>query len=124
MMEIEKKLALADLKTYHQDYKLQKLATNIIKYQNFKSSAIPDEVKKDFSYKTFASYFSQGLRYIKTQYKNPKTSKKLFQFIDEELKRCIQPLTPSEKDKKRFITIEQLKNLNQSNNQHSTYYSN
>lgn len=100
MMEMEKKLALTDLKAYHQDYKLQKLATNIIKYQNFKTSSIPEEIKKDFTSQTFANYFSQGLRYVRTQCKNPKTPKKLFEFIDKDLKRCVQPLTPSEKDKR------------------------
>lgn len=101
MMAIEKKLALADLKTYQQDQNLRTLAKDIVRYQLFRVKSVIHKLSGEFTATTKYSYFKVGVRYIKDGSKKPRISHKLYDFIDEAIQQCVQPLTPSKQDRAR-----------------------
>lgn len=76
-------------------------AENMVKYQNFKTSAIIPKIDNfnNASRKTLESYINSCVYYIKSGKKYHSFSH-LYKYIDEALKKHIQPLTPSSADKR------------------------
>lgn len=94
-------MELKDLNTV--DFDLKDFAYNIIKYQNFQTNKAVKKIEANLKTTTKALYFNSGVRYIKTGIKNPTVNKKVFEYIDLGMKECLQPLTPSENDKRRVF---------------------
>ena len=99
MMKIEKSFALTDLKNRYEDQKLRTFAYDIIKYQHFRANKAVHKMYKMFSNTTTITYFKAGVRYIREQIKNPRINKALYDLIDEGLKQCVQPLTPTKSER-------------------------
>ena len=99
MMEIEKKLALADLKTYHEDQKWRTLAKEIVQYQNFRAAKACKKISGDWQLGTKKNHFNIGLRYMRNKIRDGHMGNKFYNFIDEAIQQHVQPLTPSISDK-------------------------
>lgn len=83
--------------------RLRNLAKNVVQYQDFKTKAIIRKIDNaGYSESTLRFYIDKGISYIK----NGKRHRELGNFteyIDEYINKCIQPLTPSKYDKRKFI---------------------
>lgn len=111
MMALEKKLALTDLKGYYEEQKWRTLAKEIVQYQNFKSNKAAEKILGDWKTCTKKNYFNIGLRYMRSGFRDAHVGVKFYDFIDEAIEKCTQPLTPSISDKRhqRRINIQSKK---------------
>lgn len=94
----ETTMELKDLNKVNFD--LKDFATNIVKYQKFKSKAALSKFEYKLRENTANSYFGFGVTYIKTGKICKAANKKLYTYIDEAISNHVQPLTPSDKDKR------------------------
>lgn len=92
---------LKDLPQELKDKKAYDIATVIRKYQDFKTSIAAEKLDNSLSKGTRANYVMGGVSYIKTGKKHPCVPSSIYDAIDKVLKECVQPLRPSETDKKR-----------------------
>lgn len=82
--------------------RLRSLAKNIVQYQNFSTSSIISKIDDaGLSYYTLKNYIDYGISYIKTGKVNRNISS-IIGYIDENIKNCIQPLTPKNEEKRGF----------------------
>lgn len=82
---------------------LRDFAINIVKYQNFKTKNALSKFEYKLNETTAANYFGAGVIYVKTKKKNKQVCKKLYNYIDKAIENCVQPLRPSEEDKRRIF---------------------
>ena len=85
---------------------MKNFAVDIVKYQKFKTKIFLEKTKNnysDYSEKTAANYFDNGVAYINTGIKRKMCSNKFYSYIDEAIAQCIQPLTPCNEDKRRIF---------------------
>lgn len=81
--------------------RLRNLGENIVKYQYFKTTEIIKIIDNaGYKEETLRSYVNSGINYINTgkkfqQYCN------FYQYIDDAIKRCVQPLTPKDNQKRQ-----------------------
>jgi len=81
--------------------RLKQLAENIVKYQYFKTNVILNTIDNaGYSKSSLASYVNGGISYINTGNAHKQLGS-LPKHIDEAIKKCIQPLTPRQ-DQKRI----------------------
>lgn len=99
MMEIEKKFALADIKTVYNEQKLRTLACNIVKYQLFRANKAVHKMESHLSKTTTIAYFKAGVKYIREGIQKPRINQNLFRLIDECIRQHVQPLTPSKSER-------------------------
>ena len=91
---------LKDLNTAVKENRLRNLAVDIVKYQNFKTSAIIKKIDNaGYSNSSLVTMIFYAIRYIKTGEVNAR-AKTIYPYIDEALKNHIQPLVPSKKDQR------------------------
>ena len=83
------------------DKKAYDIALIIRKYQDFKTSVAVEKLDSSLSKGTRANYVMGGVSYIKTGKKHPCVPSSIYAAIDKVVKECVQPLRPSETDKKR-----------------------
>ncbi len=95
------KTTLENLPLVIRENRLKELAINIVKYQNFKTSAFINKIDSAGYTKTsLVSLISYCIIYIQTGRKNNKVTSSVYKYIDDAIKQCIQPLTPSERDQR------------------------
>lgn len=97
-------MELTDLKDVN--LSTRSLTVDIVKYQKFKTKSFVEKVKdrySDYSEATLRNYFDSGVTYINTNVKRKMCSNKFYGYIDDALSQCIQPLTPSEQDRRRVF---------------------
>ena len=83
-----------------QENRLNNLAINIVKYQNFKSSEIIRIIDNaGYSKSTLLSYINNGIGYLTNNKKNKKCGR-LYEFIDEAVAKHTQPLMPKDYQKR------------------------
>lgn len=83
--------------------RLRNLAKNIIKYQNFSTNAVIRKIDNaGYSERTLRFYIDKGIAYLKNGTAYGKLGK-MSNYLDDGIKECIQPLTPSEQDKRRSV---------------------
>lgn len=81
--------------------RLRNLGENIVKYQYFKTTEIIKIIDNaGYKEETLRSYVNSGINYINTgkkfqQYGN------FYQYIDDAISRCVQPLTPKDNQKRQ-----------------------
>ena len=92
-------MQLEELSNINMD--LYEFAKNIVKYQNFKTSAALKLFEYKVSYTTALNYFNLGITYIKIKIKSKSIPMKIYEYIDDAIKKHIQPLTPKESEKRR-----------------------
>lgn len=91
---------LKDLNIAVKENRLRNLAINIVKYQNFKTSAIIKKIDSaGYSNSSLVTMLFYAIRYIKTGEVNVR-AKAIYPYIDEALKNCVQPLTPPKQDQR------------------------
>lgn len=86
------------------DERTVRCAELIVKYQKFSTPFIWKKFREEkilVSNSTGVNYINYGIAYILYGTKHYAVSKKLYQAIDNCIANCLQPLTPSEKDKRR-----------------------
>lgn len=83
------------------DLDMRELAINTVKYQKFKTKAALSKFDYKLTYSTAANYFNLGISYIKTKLRSKAVGKKFYDYIEEALEQHVQPLTPSEDDRRR-----------------------
>ena len=88
-------VGLENLKEEIKNKKLRDFALAIVKYQNFKTNVALPKINYDCSDNTKMSYFNCGISYLKTGVMHKGIPSKLYEYIDEFKKQCVQPLTPS-----------------------------
>lgn len=94
------KTTLENLPLAVRQNRLKELAINIVKYQNFTTSAFINKIDNaGYNASTLKLMICYAIRYIKTGEKNKRASA-LYPYIDEALKKHIQPLTPSKRDQR------------------------
>lgn len=95
-------VGLENLKEDIRQKQLRDLALSIVKYQNFKTSAAIKNIKFVASQNTTKNYFGCGVSYIKSggKVKHKAIPSKIYDYIDEYLAQHVQPLTPSESDRR------------------------
>lgn len=75
--------------------RLRNLAINIVKYQNFKTSAVINKIDNcGYTKSSLMSYINFGINYIKTSFRERRGGS-IYDYIDEALAKHIQPLTPT-----------------------------
>lgn len=82
----------------------ERCAEIIVKYQKFTTNKVLEKFEEQnllYSKATAISYINYGIAYIMYGTKHYAVPKKIYNAIDECLAKHIQPLTPSEKDKRR-----------------------
>lgn len=94
-------VGLENLKEEIKNKKLRDFALAIVKYQNFKTNVALPKINYDCSDNTKHSYFNCGISYLKTGVIQKGIPSKLYEYIDEFKKQCVQPLTPSRLEKRR-----------------------
>ena len=77
------------------------VALVIRKYQDFKIDIAMDKLDPALAKGTRKNYIRAGVTYIKTGKKAPCLPKAICNALDKVMAQCVQPLTPSESDKKR-----------------------
>lgn len=107
---------LKDLPQELRDKKAYDIATIIRKYQDYKTSVAAQKLDSTLTLGTRKNYVMGGVSYIKTGKKMPCVPSYIYEAIDKVIKECVQPLRPSENDKKRsykrnFIRKMRLNNL-------------
>lgn len=91
---------LKDLNTAIKENRLKNLAVDMVKYQNFKTSAIIKKIDNaGYSNSSLVTMIFYAIRYIKTGEVNAR-AKTIYPYIDEALKNHVQPLTPSKQDQR------------------------
>ena len=84
----------------------ERCAEIIVKYQKFTTNKVLEKFIEQnllYSKATATSYINYGIAYIMYGTKHYAVPKKIYNAIDECIAKHIQPLTPSEKDKRRII---------------------
>lgn len=95
-------ITLENLPQRIKENRAKQFGENIVKYQNFKTNSIIAKIDNaGFSKSTLVSYINSGINYIKTGKKFSQYGD-FYRYIDEAIKKHVQPLTPS-KDDKRLI---------------------
>lgn len=82
----------------------ERCAEIIVKYQKFTTNKVYEKFKEQnllYSKITAKTYINYGISYILYGTKHYAVPKKIYNAIDKCLAKHIQPLTPSEKDKRR-----------------------
>ena len=92
---------LRDLPQELKDRKAYDIATIIRKYQDYKTGVAANKLDSSLTLSTRKNYVMGGVSYIKTGKKLPCVPSSIYEAIDKVLKECVQPLRPSEQDKKR-----------------------
>ena len=91
---------LATLPEDLREKKFMDVAIDIVKYQNYKTSAIMPKIKhEDFNSSTLVNYVNCGITYIKTGARKQPAPKFLYDCIDKAVEKCVQPLRPSTEEK-------------------------
>lgn len=86
--------------------RMRNLAINIVKYQDFKTSAIIPKIDNcGYAQGALSSYIGFGICYIKKGTKNKKAGN-IYNYIDEALKNHVQPLVPSESERRRVAGVQ------------------
>ena len=76
--------------------RIEKLAVQIVKYQKFSTRAIFEKIDTSFlSKETAKVYINAGISYIKAGTRYKAVPAVLFQFIDDAIANCVQPLRPA-----------------------------
>lgn len=96
-------VGLENLKEEIKNKKLRDFALGILKYQNFNTNAALERINYDASNNTKAAYFNCGISYLKNGVIHKGIPSKLFEYLDEFKKQCVQPLTPSRLEKRREL---------------------
>jgi hypothetical protein len=117
---------LENLPQQIKENRLKQFGENLVKYQNFKTNSIIAKIDNaGFSKGTLVSYVNSGISYIKTGKKFSQYGD-FYKYIDEALKRCVQPLVPSKDDKrlsrpynKSYINPQMTKDILRQNNQYA-----
>lgn len=95
------KTTLENLPLVVRQNRLKELAINIVKYQNFKTNAFINKIDSAGYTKTsLASLICYCIIYIQTGRKNNKVVSSIYKYIDDAINQHIQPLTPSERDRR------------------------
>lgn len=95
------KTTLENLPFVVRQNRLKELAINIVKYQKFRTGAFINKIDDAGYTKTsLASLISYCIIYIQTGKKNNKVSGFMYKYIDDAINQHIQPLTPSERDRR------------------------
>lgn len=98
-----KKVTLDNLTEEVRKNRLKNLAINIVKYQDFKTSAIIPKIDNcGYAYNALSSYINLGICYIKKGVKN-KRAGSIYGYIDEALKNHTQPLVPPKSECRRVV---------------------
>lgn len=86
---------------------LKRLAEIVVKYQKFKTFRIYKEVLKieslELGKSTLNNYINYGISYLKYGKKTHCVSQNLYEYIDDCVERCVQPLTPSASEARRVL---------------------
>ena len=83
------------------EQKLYEMAKIIRKYQNHKTSIAASKLDENLTFLTRKNYVTWGVAYLKDGKKAPGISNALCKALDRVKSECIQPLTPSESEKRR-----------------------
>ena len=102
------KEALNDLKLK----RFENIAEIIIKYQNYKTDIAISKMDNSLGKSTRINYLMYGIRYLKTGYRSNIIPTNLYNFLDKCIEKHIQPLRPSEAEKKRQIKRDYTKKEN------------
>lgn len=92
---------LKDLPQELKEKKAYDIATIIRKYQDYKTNVAAEKLDNTLTIATRKNYVMGGVTYIKTGKKMPCVPSSIYEAIDKVIKECVQPLRPSEADKKR-----------------------
>lgn len=93
-------VVLKDLEKKVQENRLRNLAINIVKYQNFKTSAILNKIDwAGYSKNAIATYINYGISYIRKKIRK-KNAGNIYNYIDEAKANYITPLVPKENEKR------------------------
>ena len=86
--------------------KLEKCAELIVKYQKFRTNFVLEQINKaniDLARPTLFNYVNYGISYILYGKKSRAIPENLYRNIDRFIETHLQPLTPSEENKRRII---------------------
>lgn len=92
---------LKDLPKQLNEQKLYEMAVAIRKYQNHKISIAASKLDENLTLATRRNYVTWGVTYLKDGKKVPGMSGALCKALDRVKSECVQPLTPSESEKRR-----------------------
>lgn len=92
---------LKDLQKAMDEKRVYNIAIAIRKYQDFKANVAIAKMDDTLSEATKRNYFTGGVSYIKTGKKLKSVPSSIFDALDKVMSECVQPLRPSEADKKR-----------------------
>ena len=83
------------------EQKLYEMAVTIRKYQNHKTSIAASKLDENLTLATRKNYVTWDVTYLKDGKKVPGISGALCEALDKVKSECIQPLTPSESERRR-----------------------
>ena len=92
---------LSNLQKEMDQKKMYDVATVIRKYQDYKVSIAVEKLSNTLSLATKKNYLSAGTSYIKTGKKQNCIPTGLYRALDKVLEECVQPLRPSNEEKRR-----------------------
>lgn len=81
--------------------RFENVAETIIKYQNYKTDIAISKMDNSLGKSTRINYLMYGIRYLKTGYKSCIVPSSIYKALDKCIEKHIQPLRPSESEKKR-----------------------
>lgn len=80
------------------------MAEDVIKYQNYKVEIAVDKMRGNATYSNKKNYFMHGRNYLETEKKSSIICQKFYSILDDCVARCVQPLTPSESERRMIKT--------------------
>lgn len=87
----------------------ERLAYDVVKYQNFKTNTILAKLEYPFKNSTLRNYVDCGINYVKRKVKSKIVSKCLYEYIDKALSEFVQPLKPNKYEQRTFYKINYTK---------------
>lgn len=95
-------VGLENLKEEMRKKGIRDFALAVIKYQNFKTNVAIKKINYDATDITKTAYFNCGVAYLRSGVIHKGIPSKLYEYLDEFKKQCVQPLTPSENEKRQI----------------------
>ena len=82
-----------------------RIAAWIVKYQNYKTKSAIQYAPEGYTENSLANYMVAGQAYIKSKKRN-RVYNWMYPYLDKLIQQHIQPLTPSEAEKRRVYTFK------------------
>lgn len=106
-----KSFPMGELPQVIKENQLKKIAYDIVKYQKFRPSIAVSKMNASYTNGTKLNYFKAGVAYIENKTKSQTTATGLYDYIDEAIRTHIQPLTPTQAEKRVIYNYKKKKEV-------------